>query len=309
MATPVNTYMNKKSVQFEKGKTLPLVVIVGPTASGKSATAMRIAREHNGEIICADSRTVYKGMDIGTAKPTVEDQAAVPHWGLDLVEPGGSFTAADFKQYALQKIAEIRARGHLPMVVGGTGLYVDGLIFDYEFIQSNPKQRSELEALTLDELIKYCKNNNVSLPKNQQNRRYLIREIERKNVSGKRLIEPIANTLVVGITTERDILRARIEARSEQLFENGMVEEAKMLGEKYGWGSEAMTGNIYPLVKKFLDGELDDAELRERFFYADWQLAKRQLTWLKRNQFIHWQSLDYAYSYIKERLYLAEQTE
>ena len=131
MATPVNFI--KDSVQSEPSRELPLVVIVGPTASGKSATAMDVARAFNGEIICADSRTVYKGMDIGTAKPTAEDRAEVQHWGLDLVQPDERFTAADFKFYAQQKIAEIRARGHLPIVVGGTGLYVDGLIFDYQF--------------------------------------------------------------------------------------------------------------------------------------------------------------------------------
>lgn len=302
MATPLDVHMNNKSVQFEKGNTLPLVVIVGPTASGKSATAMRIAREFNGEIICADSRTVYKNMDIGTAKPNAQDQAEVSHWGIDLVEPGESFTAADFKFYAQQKIAEIRSRGHLPMLVGGTGLYVDGVIFDYEFAPAQPVLRKMLEELSLEELHEYCKNNNVTLPENEQNKRYVIREIERQNASGKRLNEPTPNTLVVGIATNRDILRARIEARSEQLFETGMVEEAKMLGEKYGWDSEAMTGNIYPLVKQFLDGDLSETELKEKFITADWRLAKRQLTWLKRNQFIHWASLDNAYEYIKEQL-------
>ncbi len=306
MATPLNNQLNKKVIQNNstdnRGGELPLVVIVGPTASGKSATAMRIAQEFDGEIICADSRTIYKGMDIGTAKPSTEDQAVVPHWGLDLVEPGELFTAADFKLFAQQKIAEIRSRGHLPMVVGGTGLYVDGLIFDYDFIESDPKLRSQLEAMTTDELKQYCYNNNILLPENHQNRRHLMSAIERKNASGKRLNIPIANSLVVGINTERDVLRARITQRAEQLFENGMVEEAKLLGKKYGWDSEAMTGNIYKLVKQYLDGDFDEAELKQRFITSDWQLAKRQLTWLKRNQFIHWTSFDDAYTYIKKQL-------
>lgn len=292
-----------------KDATLPLVVIVGPTASGKSATAMRIAEEFSGEIICSDSRTIYKGMDIGTAKPTQEDQARVPHWGLDLVEPGQSFTAADFKYYAQQKIQEIRERGHLPLLVGGTGLYVDGLIFDYDFVESDPVLRAQLEKMSLKELINYCANNNVELPENQQNRRYVIRAIERKNISGKRLTQPIANTLIVGITTERDVLKQRIAQRAEQLFENGMVEEAKTLGEKYGWESEAMTGNIYKLVKQFLAGEFGKEELKQRFITSDWQLAKRQLTWLKRNPFIVWKPLDEAYSYLKERLVSAQKSE
>jgi len=301
--------MNKKVIQNKATPELPLVVIVGPTASGKSATAMRIAEEYNGEIICADSRTIYKGMDIGTAKPSEADRAAIPHWGLDLVEPGDVFTAADFKYFAQQKIAEIRARGHLPLLVGGTGLYVDGVIFDYEFVDSDPKLREKLDALTLEELKEYCVINNIKLPENHQNRRYVIREIERKNVSGKRLSTPIANTIIVGIATERDALRARIAGRSEQLFESGMVEEAKILGEKYGWNSEAMTGNIYRLTKQYLDGEFDKNELKERFIISDWQLAKRQLTWLKRNPFIHWEPLNDAFKYLQKELDTRQKSE
>lgn len=307
MATSVN--IDKSSVQNDVLDTLPLVVIVGPTASGKSATAMEVAREFSGEIICADSRTIYTGMDIGTAKPSAQDRAEVPHWGLDLVRPGEHFSAADFKVYAQQKIAEIRARGHLPIVVGGTGLYIDGLIFDFKFGDMRPELRRELEALRLDELVEYCKNNNVPLPENHQNRRYVIRAIEQKSINNKRLAEPIPNTIIVGIATERDVLRTRIAARAEQLFETGMVEEAKMLGEKYGWDSEAMTGNIYRLVKQFLDGEFDEEELKHRFIISDWQLAKRQLTWLKRNPFIHWKSLDEAHIFIKEQLRVAKETE
>jgi len=302
MATPVNNELNKSFTHPDAPSGIPLVVIVAPTASGKSSTAMRIAREFNGEIICADSRTVYKGMDIGTAKPSREDQAAVPHWGLDLVEPGESFTAADFKYFAVQKIQEIRERGHVPLLVGGTGLYIDGVIFDYEFVDSDPRLRPMLEVMSLEDLKDYCANNNITLPENQQNRRYIIRAIERKNISGKRLNAPIPNTLVVGITTNRDELRTRIATRAEQLFETGMVEEAKKLGEKYGWDSQAMTGNIYRLVKQYLDGDFDEDELKQRSTTSDWQLAKRQLTWLKRNPFIVWKSLDDAYSYIKEQL-------
>ena len=299
MATPVDNKLNKKSTQAGPLSELPLVVIVGPTASGKSATAMRVAQEFGGEIICADSRTIYKGLDVGTAKPSDHDRATVPHWGLDLVEPGEVFTAADFKQYAVQKIQEIRSRGRIPLLVGGTGLYVDGVIFDYEFVTPDPELRATLEALSLKQLIKYCANNNVTLPENQQNRRYVIRAIERKNVSGTRLNEPLSNTIIVGITTERDELRARIAARAEELFETDMVKEALLLGEKYGWESEAMTGNIYRLVKRYIDGEFDEGELKERFITSDWQLAKRQLTWLRRNPFIHWATIDDAYDYVK----------
>ena len=111
-----------------KRSQLPLIVIVGPTASGKTGLAIRLAREFGGEIISADSRAVYSGLDIGTAKPTEEEQQLAPHWGIDSALPSERFTAADFKQYAVQKIAEIRSRGHVPLLVGGTGLYVDSVV-------------------------------------------------------------------------------------------------------------------------------------------------------------------------------------
>ena len=280
----------------------PLVVIVGPTASGKSALAVQLAKQFNGEIICADSRTVYKHMDIGTAKPSAEDQAAVSHWGLDLVEPGDVFTAADFKKYALLKVQQIRERGNVPFIVGGTGLYVDGVVFDYEFGEPQPELRKELEALSLDALKMHCANNNITLPENENNRRYVIRAIEQQSVNNKRLRRPINNVVLVGITTERDELRTRIAARAEQLFENGMVEEATMLGEKYGWDSEAMTGNIYKLVRQYLNDELTMDELKQANFHADWKLAKRQMTYMKRNEFIHWMTLDAAQEFIATTL-------
>jgi len=281
----------------------PLIVIVGPTASGKSGVAIELAEQLDGEIICADSRTIYTGMDIGTAKPSKADQARVPHWGLDIVTPGEPFSAADFQAYTVAKIAEIRARGRVPFLVGGTGLYVDSVIFDYQFgPAADPELRTRLEAMTLEELHNYCKNNNVTLPENDKNKRYVIRAIELKSVSTKRSEKPIDNCIVVGIATDRDELRKRIAQRSEQLFDDGVVEEAKMLGEKYGWESEAMTGNIYRLAHAYVDGLITAGELKFRNETADWQLAKRQLTWLKRNQFIQWVSLKDVKKYITNHL-------
>lgn len=282
---------------------MPLVVIVGPTASGKSALAIELAEQYGGEIICADSRTIYKGMDIGTAKPSAEDQARVPHWGLDLVQPGEPFSAADFKAYAEQKIADIRARGRIPFLVGGTGLYVDAVIFDYQFgPPADPKRRAELEAMSLEQLRTYCIEHNVSLPENDQNKRYVIRAIELRSITTKRQDTPIENTIIVGIATDRTVLRERIVNRATELFDAGMIEEARQMGERYGWDSEAMTGNIYRLVAAMHRGELTEAEVRERFVTADWQLAKRQLTWLKRNPHITWLSLDDAKNYIAPSL-------
>lgn len=273
-------------------KKLPLIVIAGPTASGKTALAIEMAKRFGGEIICADSRTIYKGMDIGTAKPTASEREGIPHWGLDLVEPGDYFSAADFKEYAEGKIREIREREHMPFLVGGTGLYVDSVVFDYQFgSQADPVVRTELEAMTLEELHDYCVKNSISLPENEKNKRYVVRAIEQKNISTSRRNEPIPNCIIVGIATDSKILRERIVLRSEQLFDDGVVEEATLLGKKYGWDSEAMTGNIYPLVHAYLKNEITLEEMKEKFTTLDWRLAKRQMTWLRRNHYIRWGSL------------------
>jgi len=278
-------------------------VIVGPTASGKTSLAIELAEKYRGEIICADSRTVYKGMDIGTAKPTKEEQSRVPHWGLDLVEPGERFTAADFKAYAEAKIKEIRARGHIPFLVGGTGLYIDAVIFDYQFGPDvEGKLRQQLETMSLEELWSYCDKNNIELPENHKNKRYVIRTIERKSISVKRRVSPIDSVFIVGIATDRDILRQRIADRTEQLFQNGVVKEAALLGKKYGWENEAMTGNIYRLAKFYLAGDFDLDTFKEKFTTSDWQLAKRQLTWLRRNPYIKWLPLKEAKEYLSDLL-------
>lgn len=283
--------------------TLPLVVITGPTASGKTGLAIDLARQYGGEIICADSRTIYKGLDIGTAKPTAAERALVPHWGLDVAEPTRVYSAADFKVYAEQKIAEIRERGHVPFLVGGTGLYIDAVLFDYQFgPAADPVRRAWLEGLSLEALHKYCKENNVKLPENDNNKRYVIRAIERGSVSPLKKTTPINTSIIVGIATDKDILRRRIVKRSEQLFEDGVVDEATLLGEKYGWESTAMTGNVYPLVHDYLLGNATLAEVKVKNATLDWRLAKRQLTWMRRNPFITWLSLDEARDCLIQKL-------
>lgn len=284
-------------------ETRPLVVIVGPTASGKTSLAIDIAEELGGEIICADSRTVYKYMDIGTAKPNDEETGRVVHWGLDIVEPDVRFTVADFKDYANQKIAEIRSRGHVPILVGGTGLYVDAVIFDYSFGPiADPVKREHYESMSLEQLHNYCIENNIMLPENAKNKRYVIRAIERQNTQDKRRTTPIDNTIIVGIATERKELYKRIEQRAHDIFAQEIMAEAQFLADRYGWNHESMTGNIYPLCKLYLDGEITFDEALSQFVTLDRRLAKRQMTWLRRNPHIEWSSLSDAKKRIQSLL-------
>ena len=190
----------------------------------------------------------------------------------------------------------------MPMMVGGSGLYIDGVIFDYQFAKSQPKVREMLESMSIEQLIEHCNNNNVTLPKNHQNKRYVIRAIERKNDTPTRSTQLIDNTVVVGIATNKAELHSRIERRADELFAMGMVEEAIEIGQKYGWKSEAMTGNIYRLVRRYYDGEVNIDELKNLSVIADRQLAKKQLTWFKRNPYIVWKSYDEANEYIKSTI-------
>ena len=280
-----------------------LIAIVGPTASGKTSLAIDIAKEWNGEIICADSRTIYKGMDIGTAKPTAKEQATVPHWGIDLVEPSETFSVADFQSYAKNAIADIQARGRLPIIVGGTGLYVDAVLYNFTFgTPPNDERRAELEGMTIDALINYCNENNIVLPQNFKNKRHLVRAIERQSISTISKNGLPEGYIVVGLATKMLTLRTRIVRRTEQLFEQGVEKEATLLGKKYGWNSEAMTGNIYPLMQRYLLGELLLSEARDLITTADYQLAKRQMTWFRRNPDIMWVTPTEAKEYIQSLL-------
>lgn len=281
----------------------PLIVITGPTASGKTSLAIELAKKIDGEIICADSRTIYKGLDVGTAKPSKAEQAEVPHWGLDLVNPGDYFSVSDFKKYALDKINEIRSRGKIPFLVGGTGLYIDAIIFDFQFGESaDETKRKIFNQMTIEQLHEYCKKHNTELPENKFNKRYVIRTIERNGNALLRREKPIDNAVIVGITTDRDVLRSRIKLRIEQIFNDNVVKEAKGLSDKYGWSSEAMKGNIYPLIKLFLSNEMSFDEMKDKASTLDWQLAKRQMTWLRRNPYIKWGTVTELKAYILDLL-------
>ena len=281
----------------------PVVVIVGPTASGKTDLAIKTALRYDGEVICADSRTIFQDMDIGTAKPTITERQGVAHWGLDLRKPGERFSAAEFQAYAKLAIDDIQSRGKLPIVVGGTGLYVDSLIFDYDFPeQIDDKQRGKLEAMSVEILYKYCIDNNIIITSNHKNKRHLISAIAQSNQEVKRSITFQQNFIVVGIATDKPTLRNNIVTRTEHMFESGVVDEARMLGEKYGWDGEAMTGNIYPIIRQYLNGEVSRDQAKQAFCDRDWQLAKRQMTWFRRNPYIIWTIKEQGEQIIHSRL-------
>ena len=282
---------------------LPLIVIIGPTASGKTSLAIQLAKKYRGEIICADSRTVYRGMNIGTAKPSLSERQRVSHWGLDLVDPGDSFSVSQFKDYARQKIKEIRSRGNIPFLVGGTGLYIDSVIFDFQFgAKYSKEKRANLQEMTISELQQYCINHDVALPENSKNKRYLVRAIERAYEKPSGLEAPLNNTIVVGITTEKQLLRQRITDRAKKMFKDGVVEETIGLVNNTGWCNEAMTGNVYPIIKKLIEKEIDEDQAIQEFIVSDVNLVKRQLTWFRRNPFIEWGDVHSCEQYLSRVL-------
>ena len=284
------------------GRTIPLVVITGPTASGKSGLALELAEKFGGEIICADSRTVYRGMDIGTAKPSAQDQARVPHHLLDVVNPNERFTVHDFQLLAKKAVVEIRTRGNIPFLVGGTGLYIDSVVLDYDFPSDDDEIRRNLSDKTQEELHAMIKTLQLPMPLNSQNRRHLVQAIVASEQKPTAKTVPDAATHVVAIATDKATLEERVFARSDEMFESGVLDEARRLAKQYGWESEAMTGNIYPILREVLEGRMSQPEGIERFIIRDRQLAKRQITWLKRHNFVRWLNLDDARVYIDELL-------
>lgn len=273
----------------------PLIVITGPTASGKSGLALKLAKKYGGEIICADSRTVYKGMDIGTAKPTHKDTLFVPHHLLDVAWPDERFTAADFQRLTKEKINDIRRRKKVPFLVGGTGLYIDSITLDYEFTGPTDQQKRKLlEAKTVDELTSLIKKQRLELPSNMLNKRHLIRTLEQNGAPIRRKKMPDSGSFIVSIATEKDELLRRVSARADEMFAANILDEARLLGSTYGWDCEALTGNIYPIVRRVIDGELSMDEAKELFIISDRQLIKKQLTWLRRHTHTQWFGIDEA---------------
>lgn len=267
---------------------LPLIVIVGETGSGKSALALKLAQQFNGEIIAADSRTIYKGLNIGTAKPSHADQLLVTHHLLDITTPDKPITVVEFKRLALDAILKIKQRGKVPIIVGGSGLYIDVVIFDYNFLSApDPTKRKRLEQLTVSELQEIIKKISIQLPENFLNKRHLIRTIETDGKKPtKNQLRP--NTILIGLNISRNDLIKKIENRAKSMLNQGLIKETKIAIKKYGWGAEALRTPAYRSVQQFLEGRINRNDIIDLCVRLDLQLAKKQRTWFKRNKSIHW---------------------
>lgn len=267
----------------------PLLVIVGETASGKSALAMQLAAEFDGELICADAMTVYSGFDIGTAKPSSDERATVPHHLLDVATADEGFAAPEFKRLAEKTIAAISTRGRLPIIVGGSGLYVDSVLYDYQFLEkSDPELRVRLNAMSLTELIELSQVKQLDMTGiDLRNKRRIIRHIENDGIAPTRSsLRP--QTLVIGVRLPRETLDARIIDRVDTMFAAGLQAEAWTLAERYGWEAEPMKSIGYREWRDYFDGTQSLEVTRERIVAGTRRLAKKQRTWFGRSQDIVW---------------------
>jgi tRNA dimethylallyltransferase len=277
-----------------------LLVIAGPTASGKSALALKVAKEFNGEIISADSWTVYKGFDIGTSKSTITQQKAVKHYLIDVREAPDGFNAPMFKEMAESAIKNIRQRGKLPILTGGTGLYIDSILYDFGFLPSvSPEERELFNSLSLPELIEAAHLQNIDLTDiDVRNKRRVIRAIEAKGQKPTKK-QLRSNTLIVGLQPEPGELKRLIGARVDQMLAAGLEQEVKQLADRSGWDVEPMKGIGYQQWQDYFAGGQSIEETRQRIISATNGLAKRQRTWFKRNPDIKWcGSAEQAYDYI-----------
>lgn len=267
----------------------PLLVILGETGSGKSALAEVLAKQFNGEIISADSWAVYKGFDIGTAKPDKSQQAEVPHHLIDIIAATEGFNAAQYQRLALQAIDDVHSRKKLPIMVGGTGLYIDSVIFNFSFLPVGDQSlRLTRNQQGISELISEANAANVNLTNiDVRNKRRIIRALE---AQGKK---PTAHhlrpgTLLLGIKVPGEQLKERIIRRTEAMIDNGLEHEVKVLSRRYGWEIEPLKGIGYAQWREYFDGTYNLDQTKERIINATLGLAKRQRTWFKRNKGIQW---------------------
>nr|WP_095407481.1 tRNA (adenosine(37)-N6)-dimethylallyltransferase MiaA [Bacillus wudalianchiensis] len=281
-----------------------LIVIIGPTAVGKTALSLYLAKRFNGEVISGDSMQIYKGMDIGTAKITPEEMDGVPHHLINIKEPDESFSAAEFQQLVRRKITEITDKGCLPIIVGGTGLYIQSVIYDYQFSETggDPQLREALEkeAEQLGKEALHEKLKRVD-PKaaaaiHPNNVRRVIRALEVFQSTGKRMSEQqshqpeelLYETALIGLTMDREMLYSRINHRVDIMMEAGLLEEVKRLWENGIRSGQAVQAIGYKELFGYLRGEATLEQAVEQLKQNSRNYAKRQLTWFRNKMDVDW---------------------
>lgn len=265
-----------------------VIVIAGPTASGKSALALDLAQKIGGEIICADSRTIYKDLTIGVAKPTKLDRQKVVHHCLDLVNLGEKFNASDFKEVATSALNSIQKKGAIAIIVGGSGLYIDGLVYDFGFLEpAEPSERSKLNNKTINELKQMIISQKLAMPSNHQNKRHLIRALETAGKTPRKKPKP-DDVIYTAINPSKLELTTQITKRVDKMYELGFELELKKLLEKYPQGTVKSAGIGYSAGVDYIQGKISLDQAKQAFTRGDIALAKRQLTWLKRNPDVEW---------------------
>lgn len=281
---------------------LPLIAVIGPTASGKSELAVALAKQHNGEIVSADSRQVYRGLDIGTGKVKGHWKGktffykSIPHHCIDKVSPKTQYSAADFVRIAKKAVADIHKHGKIPIIAGGTGFWIDALVWGMPLpdVPPNKPLRRKLEKKKPEELFSLLKKLDPARAENidPHNPRRLIRAIEIAETLGKSprvRKKNMYRTLWIGIAPDTETLKLKIKKRLVARLRRGMIQEAKVLRKQgISWKRLYALGLEYRFLADLLQKKISKKEMREQMERAIWQYAKRQLTWFKRNKEVRW---------------------
>ncbi|OGN04493.1 MAG: tRNA (adenosine(37)-N6)-dimethylallyltransferase MiaA [Candidatus Yanofskybacteria bacterium RIFCSPHIGHO2_01_FULL_44_17] len=276
--------------------------MVGPTASGKSAIAIKLAQKFNGVIVSADSRQVYRGMDIGTAKPSKKELKYTNHHLIDIKNPDQEYSVAEFKKDAIAEINKIFKAGKLPILIGGTGLYVDAVVknLDIPEVKENKKLRARLEKEIKTKGLDFVFKKLVEIDPeaayivDPKNPRRIIRALEVALITGKPFTaqrktgKPLFDALQIGIRQSPEVLKKRIEKRTEQMVRDGLVLEVKKLIKKYGAKQKAFDAIGYREVIDYLNSKITLAEAISFINKNTWHYARRQMTWFKKNKEIRW---------------------
>ncbi len=291
-------------------KKSKIVVIVGPTASGKTAMGVALAKKLNGEVVSADSMQIYKHMNIGTAKVTSEEMQGVPHHLIDCVPPDEEFSVAKYKAAALEAIEEILSKGKLPIIIGGTGLYINSLSLPWDFQKKDSDETirwrltAEAEVLGNDALYERLKLVDPATAEivHPNNLNRIIRALEIYELTGKpkshfdeesRKQEVPYDYIMIGLDWDRETLYNRINHRVDRMIEEGLIEETKMLIERgYDWNLTSLKAIGYKELKPYLEGESTLAEVVSILKRDSRHYAKRQMTWFRKDERIQWLKMD-----------------